>query len=131
MKMESDMHTRIVGQNEAIVQIAKAVRRAREVVGHVQKVEVEVATLAQVREALKAGADILLLDNMKPEMIRQAVELVREKEPEERHTLTAAAGGITLENVRDYAEAGADLISISLLTQSAPAVEISFKIKLA
>jgi len=109
--------------------VTEAVRRARELVGHLHKIEVEVATLEQVSEALKAGADILLLDNMTPEMVGQAVHLVREKEPNERRTLTEASGGITLENVRAYAEAGADLISIGALTHSAPAVDISFKIK--
>ena len=74
-------------------------------------------------------ADILLLDNMTPEMVGQSVQLVREKEPNDRRTLTEASGGITLENVRAYAEAGADLISIGALTHSAPAVDISFKIK--
>ena len=62
-------------------------------------------------------------------VVGQAVQLVREKEPNDRHTLTEASGGITLENVRAYAEAGADLISIGALTHSAPAVDISFKIK--
>jgi len=108
--------------------VAEAVRRAREVVGHLHKIEVEVTTLDQVREALKAGADILLLDNMTPDLVRQAVQIVRQKEPKDRHTLTEASGGITLENVRAYAEAGADLISIGALTHSAPAVDISFKI---
>jgi nicotinate-nucleotide pyrophosphorylase (carboxylating) len=109
--------------------VAEAVRRARESVGHLHKIEVEVATLEQVREALKAKADILLLDNMTPEIASQAVKLVHEKEPHERHTLTEASGGITLENVRAYAEAGVDLISIGALTHSAPSVDISFKIK--
>lgn len=109
--------------------VTEAVRRAREAVGHLHKIEVEVATLEQVKEALTAQADILLLDNMAPETVRQAVELVRAHEPNERRTLTEASGGITLANVRQYAEAGVDLISIGALTHSAPAVDISFKIK--
>lgn len=109
--------------------VTEAVRRAREAVGHLHKIEVEVATLEQVKEALTAQADILLLDNMTPETVRQAVELVRAHEPNERRTLTEASGGITLDNVRQYAEAGVDLISIGALTHSAPAVDISFKIK--
>ena len=109
--------------------VTEAVRRAREAVGHLHKIEVEVTTLEQVQEALKAGADILLLDNMTPEMVTQSVQLVREKEPQERRTLTEASGGITLANVRAYAEAGADLISIGAITHSAPAVDISFKVK--
>jgi nicotinate-nucleotide pyrophosphorylase (carboxylating) len=111
--------------------VAEAVRRAREVVGHLHKIEVEVTSLEQAREALRSKADILLLDNMAPEAVRQAVELVRAAEPGERHTLTEASGGVTLDNVRAYAEAGVDLISIGALTHSAPAVDISFKIKAA
>jgi len=109
--------------------VTEAVRRAKEAAGHLHKIEVEVANLNQVKEALKAKADILLLDNMPPEMIRQAVEIVTAQEPEDRRTLLEASGGITLENVRAYAEAGVDLISIGALTHSAPAVDISFKIK--
>jgi nicotinate-nucleotide pyrophosphorylase (carboxylating) len=108
---------------------SEAVRRAREVVGHLHKIEVEVATLDQVREALKIKADILLLDNMSPDTVRQAVEIVREAEPDEKRTLLEASGGITIDNVRDYAEAGVDLISIGALTHSAPSVDISFKIR--
>ncbi len=111
--------------------VAEAVRRAREVVGHLHKIEVEVTTLEQVHEALKAQADILLLDNMPPELVRQAVELVRQEEVGGRHTLIEVSGGITLENVRVYAEAGVDLISVGAITHSAPAVDISFRLKLA
>lgn len=109
--------------------VTVAVARAKEAAGHLHKIEVEVATLDQVTEALKAKADILLLDNMTPEMIRQAVALVEAHEPGERRTLLEASGGITLANVRAYAEAGVDLISIGALTHSAAAVDISFKIK--
>lgn len=109
--------------------IAEAVRRARESAGHLHKIEVEVATLGQVREALAAKADILLLDNMSPELVRQAVEIVERQEPNDRRTLTEASGGINLNNVRDYAQTGIDMISIGALTHSAPAVDISFKIK--
>lgn len=109
--------------------VVEAVRRAREVAGHLHKIEVEVATLDQVIQALDAGADILMLDNMTPEMVRQSVEIIHSREPEDRRTLTEASGGINLQNVRAYAEAGVDLISIGALTHSAPAVDISFKIK--
>jgi nicotinate-nucleotide pyrophosphorylase (carboxylating) len=109
--------------------IAEAIRRAREAAGHLHKIEVEVATLDQVREALEAKADVLLLDNMEPATVKQALELVQRYEPDERRTLTEASGGINLGNVRAYAEAGVDMISIGALTHSAPAVDISFKIK--
>jgi nicotinate-nucleotide pyrophosphorylase (carboxylating) len=118
-----DNHMAIAGS------VNEAVRRAREAVGHLHKIEVEVATLEQVREALDAKADILLLDNMPPDLVRQAIQIIREREPDETRTLTEASGGINLANVRDYAEAGVDLISIGALTHSAPAVDISFKIK--
>jgi nicotinate-nucleotide pyrophosphorylase (carboxylating) len=109
--------------------VSEAVRRAREAAGHLHKIEVEVSTLEQVKEALNAKADILLLDNMTPEMVRQAVEIVHKTESHDRRTLTEASGGINLSNVRAFAESGVDLISIGALTHSAPAVDISFKIK--
>jgi nicotinate-nucleotide pyrophosphorylase (carboxylating) len=111
--------------------LAMAVRRAREAAGHLHKIEVEVATLEQVKEALGARADILLLDNMTPEMVAQAVQIARERDGEgdDRRTLLEASGGINLSNVRQYAEAGVDLISIGALTHSAPSVDISFKIR--
>jgi nicotinate-nucleotide pyrophosphorylase (carboxylating) len=109
--------------------VAEAVRRARETAGHLHKIEVEVATLEQVKEALDARADILLLDNMTPEMVGQAVRIARENEGDDRRTLLEASGGINLSNVRQYAEAGVDLISIGALTHSAPSVDISFKIR--
>src|SRR5262245_10190295 len=118
-----DNHLTVAGS------LNEAVRRAREAVGHLHKIEVEVSSLEQVKEALEAGADILLLDNMTPEMVRKAVEAVRKNERTEHRTLTEASGGINLSNVRAYAEAGVDLISIGALTHSAPAVDIRFKIK--
>ncbi len=118
-----DNHLAIAGS------VTEAVRRARESVGHLHKIEVEVATLEQVGEALDAKADILLLDNMTPDLVRRAIEVIREREPDETRTLTEASGGINLANVRDYAEAGVDLISIGALTHSAPAVDICFKVK--
>lgn len=111
--------------------IAEAVKRARETVGHLHKIEVEASDLAQVEQALKANADIIMLDNMTPEQARQCVAVVKSSAPEERRALTEASGGITLDNVRAYAEAGVDLISIGAITHSAPAVDISFKIKIA
>jgi nicotinate-nucleotide pyrophosphorylase (carboxylating) len=118
-----DNHLAMVGS------VTEAVRRAREAAGHLHKIEVEVATLDQVKEALAAKADILLLDNMAPELVKQAIEIVQRYEPDDRRTLTEASGGINLANVRAYAEAGVDLISIGALTHSAPAVDISFKVK--
>ena len=108
--------------------VATAVRRAREAVGHLHKVEVEVSRERDLRDAVEAGADILLLDNQTPEETRRLVEVARALKPD---VLLESSGGITLDNVRDYAEAGVDLISVGALTHSARAVDISFKIQSA
>jgi len=108
--------------------VATAVERARKAVGHLHKVEVEVSRERELRDAVEAGADILLLDNQTPEETRRLVELARSLKPE---VLLESSGGITLENVRGYAEAGVDLISVGALTHSARAVDISFKIQSA
>ena len=106
--------------------VATAVERARESVGHLHKVEVEVSSERDLREAVRAGADILLLDNQTPEETARLVRLARELSPD---VLLESSGGITLENVRAYAEAGVDLVSIGAITHSARATDISFKIQ--
>ena len=106
--------------------VATAVERARAAVGHLHRVEVEVSNDDDLREAIGSGADILLLDNLSPEETARAVELARQLKPD---VLLESSGGITLENVRAYAEAGVDLISVGALTHSARAVDISFKIQ--
>lgn len=83
---------------------------------------VEVESLADVREALAGKADIILLDNMTPAMVKQAVALIR------RRAIVEVSGGITLKNVRAMAQAGADRISIGALTHSAPAATISLEL---
>ena len=97
--------------------IAAAVRRARAQYPQL-KVEVEADTLAQVAQAAEAGADIILLDNMSPDQLRAAVQLVA------RRALTEASGGVNLTTVRAIAETGVDYISVGALTHSAPAVDI-------
>ncbi|HEX9919786.1 MAG TPA: carboxylating nicotinate-nucleotide diphosphorylase [Pyrinomonadaceae bacterium] len=106
--------------------VGAAVERARRAVGHLHKVEVEVSSEKDLREAITSGADILLLDNLTPEETRARVELARELSS---GVLLEASGGIRLENVRAYAEAGVDLISVGALTHSARAMDISFKIQ--
>lgn len=101
--------------------IAAAVARARAVAPHTMRVEVETTSLAEVHEALAAGADVLLLDNMDLPTLRQAVELCRGR------ALTEASGGITADRLRPIAETGVDLISAGALTHSAPAVDISLE----
>ena len=106
--------------------VGAAVERAREAVGHLHKIEVEVSTEKDLRESLRSGADILLLDNLSSEEIARMVSIARELAPQVK---LESSGGITLENVRAYAEAGVDLISIGALTHSARAMDISFKIQ--
>jgi nicotinate-nucleotide pyrophosphorylase (carboxylating) len=98
--------------------IPQACRLAREHGPHHMRISVETESLTQVKEALKGQADIILLDNMKPPLVRKAVELIKGR------ALVEISGGITLTNVRDMAAAGAQYISIGALTHSAPAVNI-------
>lgn len=106
--------------------VGVAVEQAKAKVGHLHKIEVEVSTERDLREALKQGADIVLLDNLSPEETLRMVGIARDLAP---HVTLESSGGITLENVRAYAEAGVDLISIGALTHSARAMDISFKIQ--
>jgi nicotinate-nucleotide pyrophosphorylase (carboxylating) len=106
--------------------VREAVGRARSAVGHLHKIEVEVSTEKDLKEAIDAGADIILLDNLTPEQTRQFVEIARGSSS---GITLESSGGITLENVRAYAEAGVDLVSIGALTHSARAMDISFKIQ--
>ena len=102
--------------------IQKAVSLAKEKAPHTIKVEVEVEDLAGVKEAIQAGADMILLDNMSPNLIRKAVDLADGK------ILLEASGGITLDNIKQMAETGVDLISVGALTHSARAVDLSLEV---
>ena len=106
--------------------VRAAVERAKVEVGHLHKIEVEVSTEPDLREAIASGADIVLLDNLTPEVTTQMVAVARSLD---QRVLLESSGGINLENVRAYAEAGVDLISIGALTHSARAMDISFKIQ--
>jgi nicotinate-nucleotide pyrophosphorylase (carboxylating) len=97
--------------------VGEAVRRAKDA-GTGLQVQVEVDRIDQIEPALSAGADRLLLDNMDPSMLREAVALVAGRVPLE------ASGGVTLETIRFLAETGVDFISVGRITQSAPAVDI-------
>jgi len=88
-----------------------------------KNVEIEVETLAEFKEALKAGADIIMLDNMKPEEIRKAVKLRKGS-----NVILEASGGISLENTKKIAKTGVDRISIGKLTRSAPSIDFSLEI---
>jgi nicotinate-nucleotide pyrophosphorylase (carboxylating) len=106
--------------------VGAAVERAKRAVGHLHKIEVEVSGERDLREAISAGADILLLDNLTPDETRRMVELARSLDAQ---VLLESSGGIALANVRAYAEAGVNLISIGALTHSARALDISFKLQ--
>lgn len=98
--------------------LTAAIKKAKANVPALTKVEVECDRLDQVEEALAAGADMLLLDNMGPDMLREAVKIVDGKIPLE------ASGGINLDTIRPIAETGVDFVSVGRITQSAPAVDI-------
>ena len=104
--------------------VAEAVQRAKSANTGL-KVQVEVDRLDQIEPALAAGADRLLLDNMPPPILREAVDLVRGRVPLE------ASGGVNLETIRAIAETGVDFISVGRITQSAPAVDIGLDYSLA
>jgi nicotinate-nucleotide pyrophosphorylase (carboxylating) len=102
--------------------ITPAVERARGSVSHMVKIELEVDTLAQLDEALELGVDVILLDNMDLETLREAVRRAR------GHALTEASGGIRPDDVRAVAETGVDLISLGWLTHSAPSLDVALDI---
>ena len=117
LAMVKDNHIRLAGG------IWPAVRKIRALGPKDLRIEVECATLDQVREALEAGADIIMLDNMMPGLMREAVNLVKGRAQVE------ASGNISLATVRDVAETGVDFISVGKLTHSAPALDISMKVQ--
>jgi len=104
---------------EAVGSPAEAVRRARAHVGTDMTVEVEIERLEDLEPVIEAGADVVMLDNMTPDVMRQAVELA------DRRVLLEASGGITLETIRAVAEAGVDLISVGALTHSSPSLDVA------
>ena len=106
--------------------VKAAVKAAKEKVGHLHKIEVEISNWAQLREAIEAGADIVMLDNQTPEEARKLVEMAHSLNP---NVLLEASGNMSLDTVRFYAEAGVDLISVGRITHSARAMDISFKIQ--
>lgn len=101
--------------------ITKAIIMAKEYAPFVRKIEIEVETLEQVKEAVEAGADIIMLDNMTPEVMKQAVELI------DGRAQTECSGNITKENIARIREIGVDFVSSGALTHSAPILDISMK----
>ncbi len=113
-----DNHIKICGG------VGEAVRRTRQMLSPLLKIEVEVENLAQLEEAIDAGADIVMLDNMEKGKMQEAVRRIRSQE---RHILIEASGGINLENVRDAAETGVDFISVGGLTHSAMSLNFALE----
>ena len=99
------------------------IRKAHANASHTIKIEVEVEDVVQVKEALEAGAQIILLDNMTPGEMKKAVDMCNGK------AITEASGGINLSSVRAAAESGVDLISVGALTHSAPDLDLSLDIE--
>jgi len=102
--------------------IIPAVEAARRAIGHMHKIEVEIASLDQIDEAIASGADVILLDNMSIEQMREAVERIGGR------AIVEASGGIRPDNVRAVAETGVDVISLGWITHSAPALDLSLLI---
>ena len=101
--------------------VAKAVRMAKEYAPFVRKIEVEVETMDMVREAVEAGADIIMLDNMSVEEMKEAVAYI------DKRAETECSGNVTKENIGRLAAIGVDYISSGALTHSAPILDISLK----
>lgn len=101
--------------------ITKAVKMAKENASFVHKIEVEVENLDMVSEAVEAGADIIMLDNMAPDEMKEAVRII------DGRALTECSGNITKENIKDIIDTGVDFVSSGALTHSAPIMDISLK----
>lgn len=112
-----DNHLAVLRSNG--IDVAGACRLARAGAPHGLRIEVEAKTLQEVKEALAGNADIVLLDNMSPALVKQAVALIKNR------ALVEVSGGMMLETVESMAQAGADFISVGALTHSAPAADLS------
>ncbi len=121
MVLIKDNHLRIVGSVE------RAVRIARERASFTKKVEVEVGTAEEAVLAARAGADVVMLDNVSPEEARRTVEALSREGLRDR-VLVEVSGGITLDNVAEYAAAGVDVISMGALTHSARSLDFSLEV---
>jgi nicotinate-nucleotide pyrophosphorylase len=103
--------------------VSEAIRRAKAATHHLVKIEVEVESIEQLKEAIEAGADMVLLDNFELNELKKAVALCKGVIPCE------VSGGVHLSNVRLFAKVGADFISTGAITHSAPAVDVSMKLR--
>ena len=115
-----DNHLMVLSAHK--MSLSQACRLARQEAPHGLRISVEVESMEQVRQALQGKADVILLDNMSPSKIQEAVETIKGK------ALVEVSGGITMNNIRDIAKTGVDIISIGALTHSAPAMDLSMDI---
>jgi len=106
--------------------VGEAIRKAKENTSFAHKIEVEVSTPKEALEAARAGADIVMLDNFTPKRIGEAISLLEKNNL--RETLLEASGGITKDNVAEYAKTGVDVVSLGMLTKSAEAKDFSLEI---
>lgn len=103
--------------------LSRAVRLARAAAPHLAKIEVEAKTIAEVKEALKINAEVILLDNMSPDLVSRAVAIIGEA------AVVEVSGGVRFETLRDYAIPGVNVISVGALTHSATAVDLSLDVQ--
>jgi nicotinate-nucleotide pyrophosphorylase (carboxylating) len=123
-----DNHLALLAQECAADEaVQSAVRHARDACPGLT-VEVEVDDLDQLKAALPAGPDVVMLDNFAPDQVREARALIEGECPAERRPLIEVSGNVTLENVAEYAQAGADRIAVGSLTHSAPALDLSLDV---
>lgn len=115
-----DNHIRVCGSVSAAVAACKNA-------SHLLKVEVEVTNMEEVKEALAAGADVIMLDNMAADQMREAVSLIKSND---KRVLVEASGNVALDNIKSIAETGVDLVSSGSITHSAGAMDISMNIKI-
>ncbi len=113
--MLKDNHIALLGGS-----IKDAVKKVRENISHAHKIEVECDKIAQVKEALEAGADIIMLDNMTPEQMSECVKLIDKK------AIIEASGGVSIETVEEIAKTGVDIISTSAIVAKAPTLDLAF-----
>ncbi|CAK7192248.1 putative nicotinate-nucleotide pyrophosphorylase [carboxylating] [Commensalibacter sp. Nvir] len=107
-----DNHIAVTGS------VTKALKKVKKHSGHMVKIEIEVDTLEQLKEALSVGVDVILLDNMSPEQLKEAVQMVNGK------AITEASGRINIQSAAIIAESGVDFISVGWITHSAPIIDI-------
>lgn len=121
MILIKDNHLAIVGE------VSKAVKKAKEIASFSKKIEIEVSSTDQALEAAKAGADIVMLDNFSPKEIREAITLLKKKGLRDE-VLIEASGGITEQNILEYAATGVDIVSLGEITDSVKALDVSLEV---